>query len=654
MAAALLAVAAPLGAQGTSNGLKNFSLEDLMRIEVTSVAKKEQKLSEAASAIFVITGEDLVRSGATSIAEALRMVPGLAVARIDGSKWAVSARGFNGRFANKMLVLIDGRSVYTPLFSGVYWDVQDLLLADVDRIEVIRGPGATLWGANAVNGVINVITRAARETQGMAVSLVTGDEDRAVVEARYGDALGTHSDYRLFVKHVDRTAAEGQADDWDLTRAGGRLDWRISPDEMLTLEGVGYAGSAGQAYGPVSLLPFYTEPLVTRATVEGGYLRGRWTRALSARSDLMVQSYFDYTDRQESALVGESRRTAEIELQHRTSAGTRQDIVWGAGYRSTADTISAGSMIRLTPAARADRLINVFVQDEITVQPDRLRLTLGAKAEHNSYTGWEWQPNVRASLVLDARQTVWAASSRAVRTPSRAETDVSITVSPVHIPGGPTVLTTLYGSADFVSETMRAHEAGYRVSPHARFSLDVAGFYNVYDHLRTFEPGTPVPDLTPDGPVLRAPMFFGNQMAGETRGVEISAHWTPGARWRVDGAYSFLDLRLRHKPGSADQFSIVIEDESPSHQARLHAGATLLDYLDLDASVAYTGRLHRHAIPAYLRVDARLGWHVSPGVVAAVGVRNLTDSRHVEFASTLGEVITDARRSAFVQLSWEF
>ena len=654
---ALCTVPAVVYAQRLPPILK-LSLDDLMQIEVTSVSKKEEKLAEAPSAIFVLTHDDLARSGVTTVAEALRLVPGMDVARIDANKWAISARGFTGRFADKMLVLIDGRSVYTPLFSGVYWDVQDTLLADIDRIEVIRGPGATLWGANAVNGVINIITKSAQETQGMLGSLRTGADEHAVLEARYGGAWGNRTHYRGFVKLADRgpfVDADGgdSSDDSRLYRAGVRFDSRPSPASAVMLEAQGYGGSVRTSFGPGTMIPFYNGVLTSTAQVSGGHVLGRWTRALRPRSDVSLQSYVDYTNRNEP-MLHERRHTVDVEFQHHTASLPRQDIVWGSGFRLTQDRIRGSAAVQFSQTSRADALVNVFAQNEITVVPDRLRLTGGIKLEHNSYTRWEWQPDVRVLLLVDRRQTIWGAVSRAVRTPSRAETDVTINSAPFAGPTGLPVLTSLRGSPTFQSETLRSHEIGYRVQPSRDWSFDVAAFANRYHHLRTFEPGTPAVAVTTNGPAVLVPVFFDNLMRGQARGAEVVGRWTPFGAWRLDATYTYLDVVLRPDATSQDTFGIYVEDSSPRHQARLQSALVVGRGMQVDAAVARVGSIRRAGVPAYLQFDARLAWHSRHGLTLEAGGRNLLDHRHREFASTLGELPTWSRRSLFAGATWVF
>lgn len=645
-------------AQNNGSSLTRISLDDLLQLEVTSVSKKEQKLSEAPSAIFVLTQEDLARAGVTTVAEALRLVPGLEVARVDANKWAVSARGFNGRFADKMLVLMDGRSVYTPLFSGVYWDIQDTMLADIDRIEVIRGPGAALWGANAVNGVINIITKSAEETYGALVSVRSGMNERAVLEARYGGALGERSHYRGFMKYLERgpfvdESGVKASDNSDLFRAGFRVDQRLSPDDVLRFDVQGYRGSSNTTYGPGSLLAFDNVFTVSPAEVAGGHVLGKWTHALAPRSELSLQAYWDFTSRNDS-LLDERRYTADIEFQHHTGFLPRQDIVWGAGYRATSDRIIGSPTISFSETSRTDELVNMFVQSEVTVIPGRLRVTGGVKLEHNSYTGWEWQPDARALVMLDRRQTVWAAFSRAVRTPSRAETDITMNAAPVEGLMPIPLVVSLRGNPAFRSETLRANEVGYRIQPTSALSFDVAAFANQYDHLRTFEPLEPFVTLTPSGPFAVAPLRFDNRMSGKTRGLEVVTRWEPASIWRLEGTYTLLDVTLRHHPDSLDTYGIEIEDASPQHQARMRSSLALTRRVDVDATVAYVGAIEKQGIARYTQVDARLAWRIEPDVTLAMGGLNLFNARHLEFASTLGERPTQVPRSLYVSLNWLF
>lgn len=652
---ASLSVTASAFAQSSSD-LKGVSLEDLMSVEVTSASRREQKLSDVASAVFVITREDIRRSGATSVAEVLRLAPGLEVAHIDANKWAISSRGFNGRFADKMLVLIDGRSVYTPLFSGVYWDVQDVVLGDVERIEVIRGPGATVWGANAVNGVVNIITRSAADTQGPQISLRIGGEDRTIAEMRYGWKSGANGSYRAFTKYVNRSpfadaAGRTASDGWNEWRGGARADLRLTPDDSLVVDAQLYSGTAGQTYAPGSPLPFFQGRVDSVAELSGGNILGRWRRNLTSTADLALQVYHDRTSRADF-LLGERRATTDVDFQLHTKVGQVHDVVWGAGYRVTSDDIRNGPIVSFETPEGRDRLFNAFAQDEIAAF-GRVRLTLGSKIEHSNYSGWEFQPNARVLFPLTSRQSLWAAVSRAVRTPSRAEHYVRINSAPTPDPAtGLPAMFSLRGAQSFESEVLRAHEVGYRAQTAGSLSFDAALFVNVYDRLRTFEPGAPAVTVTASGPLIVVPVLFGNGMTGRTSGGEISTSWTPTERWRLAGTYAYLRVKLTRRPDSLDTIGQIIEDDSPRHQFRVNSHLQVSRAVEVNASLQWVDRLIKQQIPSYSRLDASVVWHVTRFLSVAAGGANLLDSRHPEFGSTLGELPTEARRSAYVTLAW--
>ncbi len=471
--------------------LKRMSLDDLMNVEITSVSKKEEKLSEAPAAVYVLTQDDIHRSGATSIPEALRLVPGLDVARIDAHTWAISSRGFNGEFANKLLVLIDGRSVYTPLFSGVFWDVQDPMLEDVDRIEVIRGPGAALWGANAVNGVINIITKSAKDTQGWLFSGGGGNQDRGFGEFRYGGSRGDDLFYRLYGTYFDHADSEmlgggNGRDGWQQGRGGFRVDWQPSRDNLLTVQGDAYDGTEGQVFGVPTLTSPYAQQLTQATGVSGGDVLGRWTHTLANGAEVKLQTYYDKTVR-DTAILGDNLTTFDIDLQYDQHFGSRQEVIAGLGYRLEDEAIRNSSTVMFNPNHTDRQLFSGFVQDEVTLIPDRLKLTLGTKLEHNDFTGFEVEPSGRISWTPTIHQTVWAAVSRAVRTPSEEERDSRTELQAIPpgglYPGSPPALVTAEGDNAFASEDLLAYELGYRVRPCERVSLDFATFYNDYSRL---------------------------------------------------------------------------------------------------------------------------------------------------------------------------
>src|SRR3989440_8801701 len=469
------------------------SLEDLWNMQVTSVSKRTQKVADAAAAIFVITQEDIRRSGATSIPEALRMAPGLQVARIDENKWAIASRGFNGRFDNKLLVLIDGRSVYTPLFSGVYWNVQDVMLEDVDRIEVIRGPGATLWGANAVDGVINIITKPAKATQSGILTAEVGTEERAAEGARYGGKIGNSSYYRIYTKYFDwrpsyDVTGKRANDGWDAVRSGFRMDIQPTGPNSLTLQGDLYQSNYNETLTIPSLNPPYSSTFPNNGDYKGGNLLGRWNHSFS-RSSTSLQVYFDNTNVVDNSLFTDHENVYDIDFQHDIHVGESQELVWGLGYRSIQDSNGSSFTVSLQPNHSNLNQFSSFLQDEISLLNRRLSVTIGSKFEHNDFTGFEVQPNIRFLGNISKDQSIWAAVSRAVRTPALTEEGLRLNeaVIPPGILNPPNpfpVVAAIFGSPQFKSEDLLAYEAGYRVQATKSLSLDIAAFYNFYTHLR--------------------------------------------------------------------------------------------------------------------------------------------------------------------------
>jgi iron complex outermembrane recepter protein len=656
----LISMAATVWAQKPGADLTKASLEDLMDIEVTSVSKKEEKLFQTAAAIYVITQEDIRRSGLTSIPELLRMAPGLSVARIDGNKWAISARGFNSRFANKLLVLIDGRSVYSPLFSGVFWETQDLVLEDVERIEVIRGPGATLWGANAVNGVINIITKHTKDTQGGLLTAGIGTEEQGFGSLRFGGKLGENAYYRLYAKYFNRGKSvdfSGQpaADRWDALRGGFRIDWQASAKDSLTLQGDIYDGGAGQRINLFWTLPPFTRTLDDRINFAGGNVNARWNRATSDRSDMAIQTYYDHTKREE-AYFGEGRDTFNVEFQNHLALGQRQDIVWGLGYRVTWDHLSERPSATFIPQKRTDNLFSGFWQHEFLLVPKRLRLTLGSKLEHNNYTGFEVQPNALLLWTPHDRHTVWSAVSRAVRTPSRIEDDLQAPYQVLPGAGGIPNVVTVFGNRDYKSETLIAYELGYRVRPADKLSLDIASFYNSYRRLRTAVPGVPYFAANPFPPRVVIPLILSNQLQGESYGTEITANWNVIRNWKLSTGYTFIRVQLHAYPGSPLPIgSENGEGNSPRHQAQIHSYLTLPHNLELDTALYRVNRLNTGSIPGYTRLDARFGWRLTESFNLSIGVQNLLAPRHPEFGETnLGETLTQSERGVYGKLTWRF
>jgi iron complex outermembrane receptor protein len=635
--------------------LESASLEDLGSLPIYSASKKEERWFESAAAVFVITQEDIRRSAVTSIPELLRMVPGLQVARVNGNHWVITARGFANIFAENLLVLIDGRSVYTPLFAGVYWDVQDVVLEDIERIEVIRGPGAALWGANAVNGVINIITESAKDTQGIYARGGGGNVEQGFTTARYGGKIGENVHYRGYFKYVNRDNFKRQGidpnanDDAEMFRGGWRLEWDVSERDLITFQGDIYSGDRGFTNdlifgGPPDFSP--ADFRTGEAEVGGGNVLTRWRHTFSERSDLALQFYFDRTELSQ-LIFDEDRNTWDIDFQHRFPSVFGSEVIWGLGYRHTADDTGDGPNIAFRPSSRSDDLYSGFAQAQIPFLNDALRLTLGTKVEHNDYTGWEVQPNGRIAWVPNERHTVWGAVSRAVRTPSRSNEDIQISalIDPTDDPTDPTAprFIVVQGDNDVESEDLLAFELGYRVEPLDGLTFDLAAYYNRYRDLVTAEPTG-----LPPGP----PGRLSNRMDGETYGFELAAHWRPTNWWHLRAGYTFLKVEFELDGSSRDIFSEAEEDDSPEHQVQLLSYMDLPYDLQLDAAFYYVDEVKGRDVSSYTRFDFRLGWEPRADLELFVVLQNAFDGKHAEWNTDSAIVATRIPRSIFAGVTF--
>jgi iron complex outermembrane receptor protein len=589
--------------------LKKLSVEELMNIEVTSVSKSPQKITEVASAIQVLTGEDIRRSPTTLLPEILRLAPNLQVARSGSHDWSVTARGFNGApianssLADKLLVMIDGRTVYNPLFGGVYWDVQSLLKENIDRIEVVSGPGGTLWGANAVNGVINVITKNAKETQGLSIAGSYGSYLRDGFAIKYGSHIDSNFFYRVMAQRWDYNSSmfrdsTSAHDEWNMTRGGFRMDYIPSVKNNFTLQGDIYDGN---------------EDRNDSTTVNGQHVLARWTHVFSETSDLSVQTYYDRTFRNiKPSQVTDEINTFDIDLQHRFTAGKNNRLTWGVNYRVLEEaTLSVPASF--TPSTRVLQLFSGFIQDQVTLVPNRFELTIGTKLLHNDYTGLEWQPSGRIAWTPTSKQTIWAAVSRAVRTPSRFDADISSF--------------RLVSHPAFRSEKVIAYELGYRVHPIEKLSFSMATFYNSYTDLRSL-------DFTGDP---ASPSVFGNNLTAKSWGVEFSGNYVATNWWRMRGGYTFLDKKFRVLSLNTYPKTDLIEAVDPKNQAMLQSIMDLPGNFEFDLLGRYVGKLPiepftNTAIPAYFSLDLRVGWSYK-FLSLGVSVQNLTDEAHLEFGN---------------------
>lgn len=622
--------------------LSELSIEELGNIEITSVSKHVERLSDAAASVFVINAEDIRRSGARSLPDALRLAPNLQVTQASASGYTVSARGFNGSATNKLLVLVDGRSVYTPLFSGVFWDVQDVMLEDVERIEVISGPGGTLWGVNAVNGVINIITRSAKDTQGGLAVAGGGnvDEDFGL---RYGGKLGPDGHYRVYAKYFERfetrTASDRPKDDaWHKSQVGFRADWSHGGD-TLTVHGDAYEGSEGQPLPGTIAITGLALPLGT-ISLSGANLTGHWTHALAGGSTVSLLAYVDHTERTVPPSFAETLDVADLQFQHSLQPIGIHSVVWGAEYRHSWDRVAPATFLAFTPprpfiAFLPERLqqswSSLFAQDEITLRKD-LRLTLGARLERNDYTGTEFLPSLRLAWKPAPEHLLWGAVSRAVRAPSRVDRDV-------YVPAAPPFL--LAGGPNVRSEVANVFELGYRGQPTSWLSYSVTAYHSVYDHLRTQE-------IAPSGTSL----FFANQMEGRTTGIEMWGNYQVKDNWRLSAGFSALREQLRLKPGSTDVAGLAAQEgNDPSQSWMLRSSFNLPRQTEFDAIVRHVGALSSPTVPAYTALDLRLGWRPRDDIELSVTGRNLF-SRHGEFTDL--ETRTQIRPGIFFKFLGRF
>lgn len=607
--------------------LKKLSIEALLDLEVTSVSKRPERLADAPASIFVITADAIRRAGAATLPDALRLAPNLQVARGDPSQYAISSRGFNNTVGNKLLVLIDGRTVYTPLFSGVFWDQQELMLEDIERIEVISGPGATLWGANAVNGVINVITRSATETQGTLLSATAGDADQRY-SLRYGGSAGRNGAFRVYgvLSEADRMpASDGTVarNAWERAQVGFRADWTLDRD-AFTLQADAYRGET-EHRGFVG--PFEITPL----KVEGANVLARWTRQLSSGADFKVQAYYDHTRREDFILFGPRADVLDLEFQHRLPKGAHT-IVWGGGYRHSSDDIDPALFSRFIPQSRSLSWANIFVQDEIALN-DTLALTAGLKLEDNDYTGIEHLPSLRLAWRPLERHMLWGAVSRAVRSPSRFDRDV---YTP---PAGPPFI--VAGGPNFVSEVAKVVEIGYRVAPINTLTASVTVFHHDWDHLRS---GTQLP----------LPIYLANDIEGTTYGIEMWADWQVLGPWRLSAGWNTLHKNLKFKPGKGDTVGTdnPTLHNDPSYQWMLRSTVDLPANVELDVSVRGVDALTVQPIPEYTELDARIAWQPRPYLELALVGRNLLHDSHPEFGALPARY--EIERSFSGQLIWSF
>jgi iron complex outermembrane recepter protein len=643
----------------TGQDLKQLSLEELGNVEVVSVSKEPEQIWRTPAAIFVITQEDIRRSGATSIPEALRLAPGVEVARIDANHWSVAIRGFAGQFSKSLLVLVDGRSVYTPLFEGVYWDIPYVMLEDVDRIEVIRGPGGTIWGSNAVNGVINIITKNAKNTEGSLATLGSGTIDQATGAFRYGGAVGQNFDYRVYgmggIRGPEFHPDANEFDNWRMGQVGFRTDWKITDRDTFTFQGDTYDGISGESLYLSSFTPPAETPVDDKGYVSGGNLLARWQHTTGDGSDIQIQAYFDRTNRQDLEL-GETRDTFDVDFVQHLRVHSDQELTWGLGARvSPSNFIQTSQGVNFLPNKQVDSIYSGFVQYEFPIVRDKLTVTAGTKLEHNNFSGFEWQPSGRILWTPKPHQSFWGAVTRAVRTPSRLDQDVEFAILAQASPPPP-VYFLIQGNPNLKAEQLVGYETGYRTEIGSNVYVDFTAFYNNYNDLQGY--GPPFAEEQANPPAVFFVLPYANVILGHTIGTEIAPNWKIRRWWQVRGTYSYLHMALRDQQGIPDTGNLLSSymGSSPANMATFQSLFNLPMHFELDETYRFVSALLAVAVPSYNTADVRLGWHakLSEGqnLEFSVAGQNLLQPHHLEFGGVDPPPAVGIKRSIYGQVTW--
>lgn len=655
-----------------SNQYLDLSLKELTKIrviDVSSVTRTSQKLTEVASAVFVITQDDIRRSGATSIADALRMAPGVHVDRIGTDKWAVSIRGFNSFSSNKVQVLVDGRSDYSPNITGALWLQQDTLIEDIERIEIIRGPAGAVWGTNAVNGVINIITKRATDTQGTLLTAGGGSFEQGFVGARYGGKINEDTHFRVFAKAFSRDntvslSGNNVHDQWHSTRGGFRIDHNRGIDQF-TLQAEGFYNATGDTIGTIYTNPNLSNP-VQRGNQSGAYARFRWDRTISDKSSIFFQAAYDRSDYHLPPSLEYYAQSVDLDFQHRFPWLNRHSITWGGHYRMNYNKAINTEISQFDPKTVTHHFYSGFIRDEISLLPDKLLFTIGTRFDYNYFTGHEIQPNARLTWLPDEKNSFWAAISRAIRTPSRSEFDSRIIYGDASsafgafggglLPAGIPLILVFQGSKDFNAEKLLAYEIGYRRHISSQASVDIAGFINDYSHLRDLSFGAL--SLTSGIPQqLILPFLPNNKAAALSYGFEIAADWKPIDKWRLQGNYSFLDINV-----NASEFSKSLDPSTGGagkanarHLLSVRSNYDISDKLELNLWLRYTSNIAFYDIPGYVTMDAKLIWKPTRNLDLFVVGQNLFSHQHREFVADSAPVLPSlVPRGVYAGVQWRF
>jgi iron complex outermembrane recepter protein len=648
-------------AQGSQQqDLTKLDLEDLMKVEVISVSKHDQTLSETAAAVFVISPEDIRHSGATNLPDLLRMVPGVYVAQINANTWAISIRGFNGRFSREVLVLVDGRTVYSPTFGGVFWDVLELPLTDLEKIEVVRGPGGSVWGTNAVNGVINIITKKASKTQGTLLEVGGGNLEQGFATLEHGGKIGESLDYRGFLSYQNNGSMEGVDgqpgdDSWRQVRGGFRIDARLSLKDKLSVQGDLYSVRENQ---PRDVPPSLTSPVPLSSNLEanlgGGFLMSTWDHSFSARSSTtLLVSYQRYV---RTDILKEASGTLDFDFQNNLAVGERQQIVWGLGFRNIAAQDTNNSLVSILPPYRNTNRYSGFFQYQIDLASDRIHLTFGTKLEVNPYTGIAAMPTARIAWAPTGSRTLWAAFSRALRTPADSDEGARFNEGEFTGPGGVPVLISYFGNPQLQNEEVLSYEAGYRTVIRKNLSIDLALYYNNYSNQLAIQAGTPFLETSPPPTHIVQPLSYQNLEYGEAHGVEIYANWKIANRWTISPGYAYELIHLNLMPSAPGLTGMTTTgQDTPGNSAQVRNHISLPHCVSWDTSIYYTGALQSPHVPSYTRLDTGLTWQWKQNLSISAFGQDLLQQQHLEFVDTSGSVrSTLIPRSAYIKLIWRF
>ena len=633
----------------------DLSPEQLLSADVISATKTQGTVEQTPAAVYVITAEDIIRSGVTSIPDALHMAPGVDVAQQGTGTWNVNIRGFNKGLANQLLVMIDGRTIYNPMFGGTYWELQNLPLEDIERIEVIRGPGGTLWGANAVNGVINIITKQAQDTQGRLIRAEAGNILQDSILGQIGGKTSDNSYYSVYAQHLNdgpmRSPQEGLSFN---SLRDSRTGFRFDRDDSLTVSGDAYVNTTDQLFSVPLIAAPYAVIQNDEHNSQGANLLARWKKNYTDGSQLSLQSYVDYTQHNQ-ALLNDQEDMFDFDAQYNLRPLGPNQFIMGGGYRLTHLSIGNSSMLSITPDNSNENLFNFFTQDKITLVPDRWYLTLGSKVEHNSFTGFEFEPNVRLQWFPDNRQTVWTSVSRAVRTPTPYETQINL-LDAVFAPGGPPFALAdplrfeVLANPHFKSEQLIAYEAGYRNQLTPAVSMDITAFDNFYTRIDALE-------LASFGFVPGADPYFllattqNNHMTAQTYGVEVASDWQIKDNWKLSAGVSFLEMSLQLGPQYLAQYT---SGQSPNYEGNLRSYWNINGAWSLDTIAYYVDRLQSFNTPAYVRLDANLGWKIKPGIRLNFAGQNLLHAKHMEYGSTADLSAAEVPRSLYAKITCNF